>query len=158
MRTVTAPDGTQHTVRIEWIGNRLRRAPSDLRRRMRMTWDKKESLEVADGCFDLDDLLVGVLFVVAVLLFVFVLAPTLYGLVEVVVVVVLAALIWTFRVLFGRPWRVVVTGPADVREAECLVVGWRRAHATMVAAADEVASTGTVALAFRPGRGVLPPR
>ena len=87
MRTVTAPDGTQHTVRIEWIGNRLRRAPADLRRRMRMTWEKKETLDVAEGCLDLDDLLAALLLIVAVLLFVFVLAPTLYGLVEAIVVV-----------------------------------------------------------------------
>ncbi|UDY35603.1 hypothetical protein [Dermatobacter hominis] len=156
MRTVTAPDGTEHTIRIEWIGNRLRRAPADLRRRMRATWRRSDALDVADGCMHLDDLLLGVLVLVGILLFVFVLAPTLFGLVEALVVVVLAAGIWALRVLFGRPWRVTVRGPADVLEAERLVVGWRRAHATMVDAADEVARSGTARLALHPGDGVLP--
>jgi hypothetical protein len=156
VRSVIAPDGSQHTVRIEWIGNRLRRAPADLRRRIRSGWGR-DALEFGDGCLDAGDLIAGALFLLAVVLFALVLAPTLFGLFEVLVIVLLAALIWAFRVLFRRPWRVVVTGPAEVREAQCLVVGWRRAHATMVAAAEEVAATGAVRAAFRPGEGVLPP-
>ena len=54
MRSVTAPDGSEHMVRIEWIGSKLRRAPASLRRRLRRTADRASDLaDVPDvGCLD----------------------------------------------------------------------------------------------------------
>jgi hypothetical protein len=49
VRSVIAPDGSQHTVRIEWIGNRLRRAPADLRRRMRSTGAVRTAFRPGEG-------------------------------------------------------------------------------------------------------------
>ena len=147
MRTVSAPDGSVHTVRIEWIGNRLRRAPAELRRRVVGVGRRVgRNADVGDGCLsagDLDELVVGLVVVLVLVLVVLVVLPTLYGLVELLVVLVVAALLWAFRVLFRRPWSIVHRGPGDVESARCAVVGWRRAHSTMVAAADEIERTGT---------------
>lgn len=160
MRTVTAPDGSVHTVRIEWIGNRIRRAPVELRQRVRRTGrlarrgDDTEreiptALDHATGCLDLDELAFVLLALVAAALVVVFVLPALYGLVELLVVLVLGALVWAFRVLFGRPWRIVHRGPGDVEAASCEVVGWRRAHATVVAAADEISRSGSSRRSFR---------
>ncbi len=155
MRTVTAPDGTQHTIRIEWIGNRLRRAPADLRRRVRRM---AKAGEYADaGCVpDLGDLFAAIAVVILLIFVVVFVLPVAYGLVELAVVVLIAAAIWAFRVLFRRPWKVVQRSvAADIHEGECLVVGWRRAHAVMVAGADEIAATGRATTAFTESPGVL---
>ena len=154
MRSVTAPDGSVHSVRIEWVGNRVRRAPRELRRRVERVRrigrdrDVPDAVSHVDGCLDLDELLFALLAVLAVVVLVVIVLPALYGLVELLVVLVVAALIWAFRVLFGRPWRVVHLGPGEVEARHCDVVGWRRAHATMVAAADEIARTGTSRRSF----------
>lgn len=156
MRTVTAPDGTQHTIRIEWIGNRLRRAPADLRRRVKRM---ARAGEYADpGCApDLGDLFAGIALVILVVVVVVFVLPVAYGLVELAVIVLIAAVIWAFRVLFRRPWKVVQRAVAgDIAEGECLVVGWRRAHAVMVAGATEIAATGRATEAFTGSPGVLP--
>jgi len=58
-------------------------------------------------------------------------------------VVLVAALLWAFRVLFRRPWSIVHLGPGDVESARCAVVGWRRANATLAAAADEIERPGS---------------
>jgi hypothetical protein len=167
VRTVTAPDGSVHTVRIEWIGNRLRRAPAELRRRVVRNSrlgrgrdpdgdarDRRESRgsrvadALGDGCMDIEALaFVALALVVVALLFVVVL-PTLYGLVELLVVILAGALVWLFRVLFGRPWSIVHRGPGDVVSEQCAVVGWRRAHSTLVAAADEIGRTGSARHTF----------
>ncbi len=165
MRTVNAPDGSVHTVRIEWIGNRLRRAPADLRRRVRIprrassrSDARRASRErrrgdavldvAAEGCMSFDEVAVAVAVVVALVLIVVLVLPALYGLLEVLAVLVIAALLWAFRVLFRRPWSIVHRGPGDVESARCEVVGWRRAHATLVAAADEIERTGSARISF----------
>lgn len=151
MRTVTVPDGGEHTVRIEWIGSKLRRAPGSLRRRLRRTADRASDLaDVPDvGCLDdIGGVLAAILAIVVAAVVLIVVLPTLFWFVEVLVVLVLAAAIWAVRVLFRRPWRVVHLGVEDVVMEQCLVVGWRRAHATMVDAAAEVASTGSARSTF----------
>ena len=151
MRTVTAPDGSGHTVRIEWIGSKLRRAPGVLGRRLRKTADRASDLaDVPDvGCLDdIGGIVAGIVAIVVAVIVLIVVLPTLFWFVEVLVVVVLAVAIWAARVLFRRPWRVVHLGVEDVVIEECLVVGWRRAHATMVDAAAEVASSGSARSTF----------
>lgn len=156
MRQVTAPDGTVHVVRIEWIGNRIRRAPSDLRERIgrgRKRTGKvvDGSEDVADGCLAVPDefFLIAIVIVAVVLFFVFV-TPLLAGLVEILALALIAFGVWSFRILFRRPWRIVhetSDGPVE----RCLVVGWRRSQRVMRDAADEVAATGGArqALQFR---------
>lgn len=151
MRTVTAPDGSVHTVRIEWIGNRVRRAPAELRRRVVGTTRRVRDADVGDGCMAFDDLggLVIALVAVVVLAVVALLVlPAVYGLLELLVVVLAAAGVWAFRVLFRRPWSIVHRGPGDVESARCAVVGWRRAHATLVEAAEELERTGSSRATF----------
>lgn len=154
MRSVTTPDGTTSTVRIEWIGSRLRRAPGRLTRRLKRTAENVG--DVPDmGCADeVGGIVAAILAIVVLVVVAIVVLPTLFWLVEVVIVVVLAVSIWAFRVLFRRPWRVVVLGDEDVVSDECLVVGWRRAHATMVDAAAEVASTGAARSTFAAARTI----
>ena len=154
MRTVTAPDGTTSTIRVEWIGSRLRRAPSTLTRRLRKT--AQQVSDVPDvGCVgDLGGIAAAILAVVVLVVVLIVVLPSLFWLLEVVIVLALAAAIWAFRVLFRRPWRVVVLGVEDVVMDECLVVGWRRAHATMVDAAAEVTSTGSARSTFAAARTI----
>lgn len=155
MRSVTAPDGSEHSVRIEWIGNRLRRAPADIVRRIRRQGRRgREAVDAgdaADGCMAIDGLdalalLVGLVVLVALVWFL--VLPAAWGLLELVVLVILAALVWTVRVLFRRPWSIVHRGPGDEVSDRCAVIGWRRAHATMVAAADEIAATGSARSTF----------
>ncbi len=151
MRTVTAPDGSEHTVRIEWIGSRLRRAPGSLRRRVRTSMKRASDLaDVPDvGCVDdLGGIVAAIVAIVVLAAVLIVILPTMFWLVELVIVVALATSIWAARVLFRRPWRVVHLGVEDVVMEECLVVGWRRAHATMVDAAAEVASAGSARSTF----------
>ncbi len=150
-----AADGSVHEVRIEWIGNRLRRAPADLRRRMRRTAESGEALEfvepVGDGVVGLVvGLLVGIVLVVLV-------APLLIGLVEAVVVIVIGGLLWSFRVLFGRPWKVVHRRGEAVIE-EDLVDGWRAAHHRMVETAEGISRVGHRREACHPSSAeALPP-
>lgn len=148
MRRVTVPDGSEHGVRIEWIGSRLRRAPGTLRRRLRRSTEGVDSVPDVGCLDDVGDVFAVLFAIVAIVLILIFVLPTLFWLLEVLVVVVLAAAIWAFRVLFRRPWRVVHTGVEDVVLDECLVVGWRRAHATMVEAAAEVARTGSARATF----------
>ena len=144
MREVTAPDGSVHTVRIEWIGNKLRRAPGQFRRRMTRMGRAAEHADVGDGCaLDVGDAVAGIAIVVALALLVVVVFPLAWGLLELVLVLVLAALVWAFRVLFRRPWSVVHRGPGDVEVATWRVVGWREAHRVMVEAAGSIERTGT---------------
>ena len=141
LRTVTAPDGSEHTVRIEWVGNKLRRAPAQLRARMgRMS----ELADAPDVGF-VDDLggIVGAIVAVVVLaLVVIFVLPLAWGLLELLLVVVLAALVWAFRVLFRRPWHVVHRGPGDADSASWRVVGWREAHRVVVEAAGSIERSG----------------
>ena len=154
MRQVTAPDGTVHVVRIEWIGNRIRRAPSDLRERIGR--GRKRTGKVVDagedvpsGCIPVpDEFALVAIVVVAVLLFFVFVTPLLAGLIELLALALIAFGVWGFRILFRRPWRIVhetSDGPVE----RCLVVGWRRSHRVMNDAADEVAETGEARQALR---------
>ena len=154
MRTVTAPDGATNTIRIEWIGSRLRRAPRTLTRRLRKTAEHLGDVPDAGCSADVGGIVGAILAVVVLAVVLIVLLPTVFWLLEVVIVLALAASIWAFRVLFRRPWRVVVLGAEDAVTDECLVVGWRRAHATMVDAAAEVASTGSARSTFAAARTI----
>lgn len=145
MRTVTAPDGSEHTVRIEWIGNKLRRAPADLRRRVRRMGSRTADGAdvVGNGCLDIDDLFAGLALVLAVVLVLVLVVPLAWGLLELLLALLLGALVWAFRVLFRRPWSVVHRGPGDVESATWRVVGWREAHRVMVEAAESIERCGT---------------
>lgn len=153
MRSVTAPDGSEHTVRIEWIGNRLRRAPSELGRRIRAQARRggRTAEALPDGCMAIDGLeVLAVAFaaVVALALVWFLVLPAAWGLIELLVIVLLAAVVWGVRVLFRRPWSIVHRGPGDIVSDRCAVIGWRRAHATMVAASEEIGATGSARSTF----------
>ena len=144
LRTVTAPDGGEHTVRIEWIGNKLRRAPAQLRGRVRRISRSETGREVAaEGCFAIDDLAAGIVVLLAAVLVVAVVLPLAWGLLELLLVVVLAALVWAFRVLFRRSWSVVHRGADDEVLDTWRVVGWREAHRVMVEAAESIGRTGS---------------
>ena len=144
LRTVTAPAGSQHTVRIEWIGNKLRRAPAQLRGRVRkLGKGTADKADVADGCFALDDLFAGLALLLALFLLIVVVLPLAWGLVELLLVVVLASTVWAFRVLFRRPWSVVHRGPGDVESQRWRVVGWRESHRVMVEAAESIERSGS---------------
>ena len=102
MRQVTAPDGTVHVVRIEWIGNRIRRAPSDLRERIGR--GRKRTGKVVDagedvpsGCIPIPDefALVAIVMVAVLLFFVFV-TPLLAGLIELLALALIAFGVWGF--------------------------------------------------------------
>ena len=146
------PEGREHTVRIEWVGNRLRRAPSDLRRRVR---DQRRRAGrggegAAEGCLNLGDLeawIVIAAVVAALALVWFVVIPAAWGLLEVLVIVLVAAGIWAFRVLFRRPWTVAHRTDDELVDSVA-VVGWRRAHAVMVEAAEELGRTGGATAIF----------
>ena len=86
--------------------------------------------------------------IVTVLLFVVFVTPLLAGLIELLAIALLAFGVWSFRILFRRPWRIVhetSDGPVE----RCLVVGWRRSQRVMREAADEVAETGDARQALR---------
>jgi hypothetical protein len=135
-------------VRIEWIGNKLRRAPAQLRSRVRtMGRRTADGADVGNGCLDIDDLFAGLALLVALVLVIVVVLPLAWGLLELLLVVVLAALVWAFRVLFRRPWSVVHRGPGDVVSHTWRVVGWREAHRVMVEAAGSIEGTGTAQVA-----------
>jgi len=132
-------------VRIEWIGNKLRRAPADLRRRVGRIGSRASDADVADGCLALDgvdDLFAGLAILLVVVVVVVFVLPLAWGLLEVFLALLLGALVWAFRVLFRRPWSVVHRGPGDVESASWRVVGWREAHRVMVEAAESIERTG----------------
>ena len=148
MRSVTAPDGSRHNVRIEWIGNKLRRAPSEFRARVRRVGrraaDGAEGPDIGEGCLAVDDLFAAVVLFVALALLIVVVLPLAWGLLEVLLAVLLGALVWAFRVLFRRPWLVVHRGPGDIVSRRFRVVGWREAHRVMVEAAESLERSGRV--------------
>ena len=130
-------------MRIEWIGNKLRRVPADLRRRVvRMRGSEATKEVAAEGCLAFDDVAAGVAFVLAVVVLLVLMAPLAWGLIELLLAVVLGALVWAFRVLFRRPWCVVHRAPGDVESASWRVVGWREAHRVMVEAAESIERSG----------------
>lgn len=153
LRTVTAPDGTRHEVRIEWIGNKLRRTPQQFTRRVRRMARSGKKFEPGfDGCvFDLEELFVAVIVIVAAVVLVLLVLPLAWGLLELLLVVVLAAAVWSFRVLFRRPWSVVHRGPGEVTIEDWHVVGWRQAHRVMVEAADTIERHGSARVGPPPG-------
>jgi hypothetical protein len=143
MRQVTAPDGTVHTVRIEWVGNAVRRAPGRLSRRVQRM--ARAGGDVADaGCApDLGDVVTAILLVVVLVFLVVFVLPIAWGLLELLLIVLLAAAVWAVRVLFRRPWSIVHRAQAgDIELDRWSVVGWRQAHRVMVEAAASIESTG----------------
>jgi hypothetical protein len=143
---VVTPDGQTWVVRRRWDpkkrrhGPRLRRQRSwfstNERRTTRTDEDDKRlrGLDVADGCFDLDGLVVVILVAAAVILLWFVIIPVLVLLGELVLLLAVVVGAIVGRVLFRRPWVIEAAGPMDeVHHWE--VVGWRASgdHARLVA-------------------------
>ncbi len=148
MRTVTVPDGSDHTVRIEWIGNRMRRAPAQLRARVRKMSDVADVPDV--GCVDdLEGIVLAIGALILIVLLVIFVLPIAWGLLELLLILVLGALVWAFRVLFRRPWS-IVHRQGDEVVTTWRVVGWREAHRVMVEAADSIEATGAPQVAPPP--------
>jgi hypothetical protein len=154
---VTDPSGREWDVGIQWIGRRLADAPANVRRRSARTlaWQRRQLkggrvLDGADvgldGCFD--DFAAGLVVVVAVVVvlgLLLALGPWLglvvLGLVEVLVLALLAVLVFSTRVTFRRPWRIRAQGPGGV-VVGWRVVGWRRAREVERDVADAVRRGG----------------
>jgi hypothetical protein len=132
---VRAPDGAEWTVERRWI----RRRPRWRRRKDR------------DGGWDIPDLgglgddpvsavvAVVVAVVVAIVLLVF-LVPVLFFLLDLLLFVVLAAGVGVVGMVFGRPWRIEVRGPAG--PGTVAVRGWRASNHVIAALRDSIARTG----------------
>jgi hypothetical protein len=131
-------------VEIEWIGRRLAELPRRTRARLWFTREGREarrrrkgrdrwwdSMDLPFG-LDGDDLLVVAAVVVAAVVGVFLwqvlFGAVLLALLEALVLVPLASLALVAKVLFRRPWRVVVRG-CGLEIAHVDVRGLRRARA-----------------------------
>lgn len=159
VRTATTPAGDVYDVAVEWlprwrllarrIGGWRSKDPSR-RRRDGDSWLDRLDLPVVP---DVDDLLVGIAvivgLVVAGLLFWWLLLPLLLVVLDGLVVLALVLVGGLGRVLFRRPWTVVVRrGGAVV--ARVGVVGWRRAlHVRDEIAGDLAAGLSVTAVAAR---------
>jgi hypothetical protein len=141
---VDTPTSQPVTVEIEWIGRRLAELPRRTRARLWFTREGREarrrrkgrdrwwdSLDLPFG-LDGDDLLVVAavvaVAVVGVLLWQVLFGAVLLALLEALVLVPLALLALVAKVLFRRPWRVVVRG-CGLEVAHVDVRGLRRARA-----------------------------
>ena len=132
---VRAPDGTEWTVERRWI----RRRPRRQRRKDR------------DGGWDVPDLgglgddpvsaviAVVVAVVVSIVLLVF-LIPVLFFLLDLLLFAVLAAGVGAVGMVFGRPWRIEVCGPAGPRTVA--VRGWRASHHVIAVLRGSITRTG----------------
>jgi hypothetical protein len=154
---VQDPGGGEWDVGVRWIGRHLVEAPAKARRRSARAWAwQRKTLKggdllegAGDGLGGLDaEAAVGCLVVLALVVALFLLlliGPWLgllvLGLVEVLVVAVLATLIFMWRILLRRPWRVRATGPGGVTVG-WRVVGWRRSREVVRDAADAIARGG----------------
>lgn len=134
--TVTDPAGVAWQVRVRWRPRHRalwRRFGGWRRGGRRHDVDIPDPTGAIDGGFNIpdivDDLLVGVALVVALVVlgavFWWVLIPFLLFLLDVVFVVLLLVLGIGARVLLRRPWSVDATSPTTERALS--VVGWRRA-------------------------------
>ena len=145
---MSAPDGRTWWVKRAWMPRHswLTRRWRDRRRRRREDERPDSFLDkvdfLPDGC-DIDDPIVGIVSLVAVilvgLLAWFVLLPLLLLVVDAVVAVLLLLLAGLVRVLFRRPWDVVAVHerpqqPPEVQRWE--VVGFSRAGRVRDAAAE----------------------
>jgi hypothetical protein len=154
---VRDPAGGEWDVGRHWIGRHLVEAPRRARRRSSraLAWQRRrlkgggEGLDVLDGAAGLDaEAAIGCLVVLALIAALFVLlliGPWLglvvLGLVEVIVVAVLATAIFMWRILLRRPWQVRANGPGGV-VVGWRVVGWRRSGEVVRDAADAVTRGG----------------
>jgi hypothetical protein len=140
-RRVTAPDGTEWTVRRRWV-----HAP--IRPRWRGTRDA-DAFDVADGLGDFGDSgIFGVIaaviaIVVLAALVAFVLLPLAILLVEVLLFVLLAGLGLFGRVLLRRPWRIEARAAGGGRRAVVREVsGWRDSRDAIAELAAEAQRGG----------------
>ena len=130
-KTITSPDGRQWRVRRRWLPrlgaeSLIGRYRQLFRRRARKGADLGAD-GLAGGCVPIDGegAVIGILVLVAVVVFVVVGLPVLLALVETIVLVVGAVAGIVGRVLFRRPW-VVEAASNDGRHHHWRVVGWRR--------------------------------
>lgn len=126
---VEAPDGRRWVVRRRWaprLGSETlwarfrRRSRGTARRGGRLS----DGLDVADGCIDLELLLLAVAVITVLVLAIFVVIPVLVAVVDLLVLIVLGILGVVGRVLFRRPWTI----EARADDGTCRTwkkVGWR---------------------------------
>lgn len=142
------PGGRTWTVRRRWAPRlRDRSLWHRFRRRFRQAFDRVGDVGDADpGCLEVfgEGLLVGLAVIAAVLLLVFVAVPLVFAVLDLVVVLLLAALGILTRVLFRRPWTIEATSD-DGGRLRWRVKGWRASGAKR----DEI--EGLLAT------GILPP-
>jgi hypothetical protein len=152
---VRDPAGGEWDVGRQWIGRHLSEAPRRVRRRGSKAWAwQRRTLKgsgdgLGDGLGGMDaEAAIGCLVVLALLaalLVLFLVGPWLgvlvLGLVEVLVVAVLATLVFMWRILLRRPWRVSASGPGGV-VVGWRVVGWQRSRQVVRDAADAITRGG----------------
>lgn len=137
-RTVSSPDGNRWYVRRVWLPWRPKwRGKKDLDMP-----NAADGLDAASGCAPegLDDVLVIVGIVIAVLLMIFFVWPLLIALVEIVLLVLLVLLGVLARVVLRRPWIVEATPATGQGRFRWKVVGWRRSGEVVDQVADQLAA------------------
>ncbi|MHB1137567.1 MAG: hypothetical protein ACYC2O_01340, partial [Microthrixaceae bacterium] len=105
--------------------------------------------EYADaGCLaDFGDVFAVIVAIVLIVLVVVVVLPLAWGLLELLLILLLAAVVWAVRVLCRRPWSIVHRAVEFADELDrWRVVGWRQAHRVMVEAADSIERSGRAAV------------
>lgn len=157
-RTVTAPDGRTWTVRrvilprvprLEFFHRGRRHGDST----DAGWWEGIEPFDVVEG---FDGLIWVMLALAAIAAIVFIVLPLLIFILDVVVVLALAAGGIAMRILFHRPWKVVARTDADIGEAHAWAVVGTRASARVV---DDLASRllqGDSPLTLDPGPPITP--
>lgn len=151
---VSTLDGTW-VVRRRWAPRILGRAtpmervrrflPGERKRRRQEAGKPERSVtdnldftpDVSSGCLDVDELILFVLAVVALVLAVMFVVPLLVALGELLIVVVFALLGGVAKVVFRRPWTVEAISPHGERH-DYRIVGWRRSGAAVDVIADRV--------------------
>ena len=147
---ITTPQGATWTVRRRWVP-RLGTETlwGRFHRRFRRVFDRlrPKDVDIPDpGCLELlaEGFVAGLAILVALLVAVFVVVPLLVAVVDVAIVLLLAALGVLGRIVLRRPWVVEAVRAGGDEVIRWHVVGWRASGEHRDRVAEYLASTGTV--------------